>query len=199
MKFDSVVAASVSLPGIGGTSETEAARRARMTALWSNPNHATLIPIGKFLASEAGGKSFAQWLIDGESIELDHVMSEGVRLPLAAGFVMSLKNVTSTWGCIACRSAHGSGVKPSKGISLKGLVNNRFYYNPTTQGLVTISDTCWKTYVSDLGAVTDSRFIGAAAWHAKQVPTEQVPTEQVPTEQVPTEVFQSRAERRAKK
>jgi len=63
-----------------------------------------------------------------------------------------------TWGCKACHSAHGSGVYPSREVSAKLLRKNKFFYNPATRELFTISDSCWVDYVTALGAETEQRF-----------------------------------------
>lgn len=82
---------------------------------------------------------------------------------------MSLANMPRTWGCKACHSAHGSGVYPSREVSAKLLRKNKFFYNPATRELFTISDSCWVDYVTALGAETEQRFaspVVAAAFGA---------------------------------
>ncbi len=83
----------------------------------------------------------------------------GVKLPLQAGFKLSLGTLVASWACPACHSAHGSGVYPSREVSAKILASNRFYYRPADKALFVISDTCFAQYVKGIGAYTDKRFI----------------------------------------
>jgi hypothetical protein len=88
---------------------------------------------------------------------METISHDGHTLPLAADTVLSLATV-SVWGCPACRSAHGSGIYPSRAVSAMNLATNKFYYRPSDQRLFTISNSCRKKYVKDLGADTPARF-----------------------------------------
>ena len=97
-------------------------------------------------------------LAGGEEIEMDVIRLDGQVLTLQPGFKLSLANMPRTWGCKACHSAHGSGVYPSRDVSAKLLRKNKFFYNPATKELFTISDSCWGDYVVGVGAATEQRF-----------------------------------------
>lgn len=142
--------------GRGPSAEKSADRIARMIQYWADPDNQRLIPIGKLLAVLYAGKALAQWMLEGMEIPLPSVKIAGVSLPLREGFVLSLRTVAD-WGCPACHSAHGSGVAPSKDVSFKGLVANKFFYNPATQSILSVSTTCQTTYLADLG-ITPDRF-----------------------------------------
>jgi hypothetical protein len=157
MKLTNLIAQSTTLATKGGGNAEE-----RMAVLLAASPR--LYPMGKLLANTIGGKSLAQHIADGEVIEMDTVSG----FPLNPGYVIGLKSdgkstvIVGDWACPACKSAHGSNVFPSKkGIKVKGLLSNRFYYNPATKELFSISDTCFETYVAEKGEATKERFAPA--------------------------------------
>ena len=143
----------------GSPSEALDVRVARMTAHWKNTDNAVIYTVGQLLKSPLGdGRTLATVLVAGESFPIESVpMANGTVLALQPGFILSLSTL-NVWGCIACHSAHGSGVYPSKRATVAGLESNEFYYNPKTKALFTISATCWGSYVKALGAATDKRW-----------------------------------------
>jgi hypothetical protein len=158
MKLNPVVVASKQGPAFG-QNEARADREKRMKAFWASPNNATLYPVGRLLAVMADkDRSIADVLADGGEIEMDSITVDGKQLPLLPGFKLSIATMPGTWGCPACRSAHGSGVYPSRDVSAKLLASCKFYYNPADKALFTISETCWGDYVKALGAATEVRF-----------------------------------------
>jgi hypothetical protein len=173
MKFEGITAKGVTGSTGNANNEKRTDRVKRMTAFWSNPLNAVLIPVGRILGGTVGGKTLAQWMADGEVIELDHVVSEGIKLELPKGFSMHLRNVHSTWGCPACLSAHGSAVAPSRQVDADGLAGNKFYYRPADKALFSISDTCWKQYCTALGVDVAKVFVGAAQYTINQAKADQ--------------------------
>jgi hypothetical protein len=144
---------------VAGQNESKDARLKRMREFWAAPENATLYPVGPLLATMVDSwRSMADVLAGGEEIEMDEIRLDGQELVLQPGFKMSLANMPRTWGCKACHSAHGSGVYPSRDVSAKLLRKNKFFYNPATKELFTISDSCWGDYVTALGAETGQRF-----------------------------------------
>lgn len=146
----------------GPSSESKTSRENRMKAFWSAPENARVFTVGKVLATLQDGKTLAEWLIEGESIEMASITVNGITLPLQPDFILSLDTLDS-WGCPACRSAHGSGAFHSREKDAKLLASNKFYYNPVTRSLFTISTTCWGSYVQALGAATPQRFTAPVA------------------------------------
>jgi hypothetical protein len=163
MKLTSLVVAATRTGAFGvGQNEKLSARIPRMTAYWQDAANAVLYPVGNLLSVSIGnGRTLADVIASGEEVELgDSIEVEGVKLPLQDGAKLSLANLAQSWGCVACRSAHGSAVYPSREVSVKGLKENKFFYNPATRALFVISDTCWKDYVVKLGAALPTRFMG---------------------------------------
>lgn len=160
-----------------GQNENRDARTARMRAFWALPVNATIYPAGRVLAVKVDAtRTIADVLCSGESIEMDSIVIDGKSLPLSEGFSMSLANLPQTWGCPACRSAHGSAIYPSRGDDNhkpqpRLLEANKFYYNPETRALFTISETCWGDYVKALGAATPKRFTSPVAVGKAPKPT----------------------------
>ena len=149
----------VALPRVAGQNESKDARLRRMRQFWAAPENATLYPVGTLLATMVDTeRSMADMLAGGEEIEMDEIRLDGQELLLQPGFKLSLANMPRSWGCKACHSAHGSGVYPSREVSAKLLRKNKFFYNPATRELFTISDSCWGHYVTALGAETEQRF-----------------------------------------
>ncbi|MFN0107114.1 MAG: hypothetical protein ACKV2U_34080 [Bryobacteraceae bacterium] len=141
-----------------GQNESSSARCDRMRDFWARPENAVLHRVGLFLAGRVpDGRTLAEVVAGGEPVEMETIQVDGNTLPLAADTVLGLATVAA-WGCPACRSAHGSGVYPSRAVSATKLATNKFYYRPFDQRLITISDTCWKKYVQELGADTPARF-----------------------------------------
>ena len=170
-----------------GQNEDKHARQRRMRAYWADANNAVLHPIGRFLANviDNDGTTLADLVLAGETVVIDSVtMATGEVLPVVPPARISLQTTATVWGCPACRSAHGSGVYPSrtKDIDRDNLMHNRWFYNPQTKAIHVISDSCWGTYVKALGAITDARFKAPVI-----VPTEPVPAEPVPAEPVPAD------------
>ncbi|SRR6266446_899647 len=140
-----------------GQNENKADRTRRMKAFWSDVANAIVHPVGQLLAYVEAGKTLAQHITEGQEIDLTEVSINGKLYPLTEGTKLSLSNVATFWGCPACRSAHGSGVYPSRNVSASHLATNRFFYNPATKQLFTISDSCWQEYVKGLGAIKNFR------------------------------------------
>lgn len=165
-----VTAANTFGRGTVASAENRAQRITRMTAFWSDPSNAKLYPVGRLLAQKVDAtKTVADVLVAGQTIEMDSITVDGKQLPLVAGFSLSLANMPSVWGCVACGSAHGSGIAPSREVSTALLQTVKFFYNPATRALVTISATCWTDYVKALGAVTAERFCSPNAVAPKPV------------------------------
>jgi len=138
---------------IGGREDKEA-RENRMRSFWSDPSNKQVYTVGRLLAMTVdGGKTGAEILASGGQIEIGEtdLVVNGRTLPLPAGFTLSLNNLESVWGCPACKSAHGSGKRSSREVSSKLLADVRFYYNPQTKALFSISSTCYGDYVKGLG------------------------------------------------
>lgn len=167
MKLNPVVVAPKSFSGTG-QNERKSVRVARMKAYWQSADNAILYPVGKLLALAVGvGRILADVIASGESIEMESIQVDGKTLPLQPGFSLSLANMPNTWGCPACRSAHGSGTYPSREVSAKGLASNRFFYRPSDRSLFVISDSCWSEYVEALNAATPDRFVSPATVKAQ--------------------------------
>lgn len=148
----------------GVSKESEAQRIERMTAFYGDKANKRFLSAGKLLAVRmADGRTVAAHIAGGAEIPLTVVNINGQRLPLADGFVLSLATVQAgdgpRWGCIACCSAHGSGCYPSTSVNVKLLESNRFFYNPETRQLFTVSDSCWTKYVKDAPFNAAKRFV----------------------------------------
>ncbi len=157
MKLMTLEVSKIAAPtksGAGKSGEDRKAREARMKGYWQNPVNAQVYSVGKLLSVQVSGTTLAEMMVKGETLELESITAlNGVSLPLQTGFKMSLKNV-SHWGCPACKSAHGSGVYPSREVDATRLARSEFYYNPATKALFTISETCFGDYVKALGATS---------------------------------------------
>jgi hypothetical protein len=165
MKLTKLEVTGISTPKAitGKPSEDRKAREARMKLFWADKGNATLYNIGRLLAVNVQGKTLAERLVNGEEFEMESIQTvNGQVLPLVPGFKLSLKTL-SVWGCPACRSAHGSGVYPSREADVDLLTENKFFYNPVSRSLFTISSTCWGDYVKAIGAATKERFIEVPA------------------------------------
>jgi hypothetical protein len=171
-----------------GQNEDKASRITRMKRYWDEKQNAVLYNLGQLLATKAGDTTLAEQVVAGEELVIDRLtMPNGTVLVLDPVLKISLKNVPR-WGCPACHSAHGSGVYPSRDITVKGLKRNSWFYNPATKQAFVISDSCWDDYVKAFGAATQARFIdvpgpgetmppksqddqsdpsGRQAWHAR--------------------------------
>jgi len=138
---------------IGGREDKEA-REGRMRTFWSDPSNKQVFYVGKLLSmSVDGGETGASILASNGQVEIGEtdLVVNGRTLPLPAGFTLSLANLESVWACPACKSAHGSGVRSSRAVDVKLLADCKFYYNPQTKALFTISSTCFGDYVKGLG------------------------------------------------
>lgn len=165
MKLTNVTITAPKLGARFGQNELRDAREKRMKAFWAASENAIIHPVGKLLATKVSEtETIADILVqpNGE-VELDELNVDGKVLPLLPGFRLSLANLVSVWSCPACRSAHGSGVYPSREVSAKLLMGNKFYYRPSDKALFSISDTCWGDYVHALGAAKPSRFISPSS------------------------------------
>jgi hypothetical protein len=143
---------------VAGQNESRSARL-RQRDFWADPKNAVLHPVGRLLA-ELGpdGRTLAEVVAGGEPLEeMETISFDGHILPLAANTELSLATV-AVWGCPFCRSAHGSGIYPSRAVSAMNLATSKFYYRPSDQRLFTISNSCWKKYVEEPGADTPARF-----------------------------------------
>lgn len=144
------------------SNESEDKRLARLAAYFRIPGK--LYSVGYLLASVVNGKSIAAHIEadNAYSKVLKTVTINGTRYPLRDGYTLSLATCrtptksdgtpsdTPHWGCLACGSAHGSGIYPSKGNpKAKGLVTNQFFYSVESRDMFCISDTCWKTYIRE--------------------------------------------------
>jgi hypothetical protein len=157
-----VTSGSVQSSGASVSNESEDKRLARLAAYFRLPGK--LYSVGNLLATVVNGKTLAA------HIEADNTYSKvlrtvtinGTRYPLRDGFAIGLATCrtptkadgtpsdTPHWGCLACGSAHGSAIYPSKGrAKAKGLVTNQFYYSESSRDMFCISDTCWKTYIKE--------------------------------------------------
>jgi len=148
----------------GVNNESEDKRIARLTAFYAAKENSKFYAVGQLLATAHKGKTLAAHLADGAEFAMGTVSINGVSYPLREGFVLSLDTVAkgeTAWGCVACRSAHGSGVAPSKAVNVKTLASNQFYYNPATKDLFTVSATCWNKYVADSPFNATKRFVKA--------------------------------------
>ena len=150
-----VVAATAGASIIG---ESQATRDARIAKFWQDPKNAVLVEVGPMLAATANGKTYAAHIIAGEVLELETITIGTRTFPVAPAYQKIGLNVNGSkgsfvghWACFACGSAHGSGVKPSKGVTEKSLMLNRFVYRPADQALFTISASCREVYVDKLG------------------------------------------------
>jgi hypothetical protein len=159
MKLQTLETMKIAAPGKSGgkSNEDRKGREVRMRNFWSHGDNAQIFNLGKLLSINVEGKTLAELLVQGQELELSNITAvNGVVLPLQPNFKLSLKTL-AVWGCPACRSAHGSGVYPSRETDAELLAANPFYYNPKTKALFTISRTCWGDYVKGLGAAT--RFV----------------------------------------
>jgi len=138
------------LCSFGSSKESRSARMNRMRAFWAAPENHELFTIGELLAEKDEGRTIAERIVAGEDIPIETISVNGSALPLAAGFRLSLNSISS-WACPACHSAHGSGIFPSRDTNTAGLERCKFYYNPRTRCIFTISNTCWRRYVEELG------------------------------------------------
>lgn len=166
MKLTNAVAVSMPVTSRGASGEDRTTREARMRSFWADPSNAVLYPAGKVLAIVAepatknkAARTVADILASGESVEMNAITIDGVTLPLADGFELSIANCFQTWGCPACHSAHGSGIAPSRKVDTILLATCKFFYRPSDKTLFTISSTCWGDYVQALNACSPKRFI----------------------------------------
>lgn len=147
-----------------GQTEGRKARMIRMKAFWADKANAVLHPLGSLLACEVSkGVRIADVLASGKGVVIDRVtLVSGQVLPVDPPQTISMATCAHGWGCIACHSAHGSGIPPSRTPDSKpdpdGLVTNRFFYHPVTRQVFSLSMSCWGEYVQGLGAVSDARF-----------------------------------------
>jgi hypothetical protein len=135
----------------GFTKEKRDARERRMRAFWASSENAIIWEVGRLLAHETSEGTLANLVLNGEVLEMDSLISNGRTLPLAQGFRISMSTI-NVWGCPVCQSAHGSGVGPSSEKNAVLFAKTKWYYNPKTKLLFTISETCWGSWVKAIGA-----------------------------------------------
>ena len=128
---------SASIP----SAEREENRKARIAAYMAQVPEKGIYHLGRLLAL-AG---MAQDLANGASIPVSDLTLNGTKLTMKEGTVISLETLSS-WGCLACKSAHGSHKYPSNAVNPSKLATNLFYFNSVTGELFTISSTCWDKY-----------------------------------------------------
>lgn len=146
-----------------GQNESESDRLARMRQYWQSKDNAVLVPLGQLLAMPFDAKrTVAEVVAGGGEVTIDKLqMPDGKVLEVSPAQVISLKTCADKqhgWGCPACSSAHGSGIAPSRDVTVDGLARNQWYYNPASKQLRVISDTCIDKYCHAFGAVTPARF-----------------------------------------
>lgn len=151
--------------GLGGNNESEDVRIGRIADYFGQKSSKGFLVLGKLLAMVTpNGKTLAARIAAGESIPLTKLTLNGATIELPAGFVLSMDTVGSgdnPWGCLACRSAHGTGIAPSKRVDIKLLESNKFYFNPETRHLFSVSASCWTKYILAEKA-TDSRLVNVS-------------------------------------
>ena len=136
------------IKGSGPSAEKKEDRVNRMTEFWQT--HAGKVyKVGRLLASKTKGKTLAEHLIAGESIEMESITLNGTSYPLEPDYTISMDTMR-VWGCPACHSAHGSGKAPSHEPDADGLMSNQWYYHPASKKLFVISDTCHSKYLVSL-------------------------------------------------
>jgi hypothetical protein len=159
---------SVSVPMTSGRSfgqnENSKDRLTRMRLFWQDKANAVLFPVGKLLSAQASKtQTIADVLASGGEVEMDSITVGGKVLSIAPSHQkLSLSNAPTTWACPACRSAHGSGIYPSQKVDADLLADNKFFYRPSDKVLFSISVTCWRDYITALGANTPERFRSAS-------------------------------------
>ena len=124
-------------PGFEGADD----RHARMIKLLSESG--PFVAIGKLMSRSVNGKTIAQSVLDGETVALPGVING---LTVKAGQELSLASIDS-WGCPACGSQHGTGVRPSPRRNAKSLAEVQFYTDAKSGIVFSVSDSCWGTYV----------------------------------------------------
>ena len=136
-----------------GKRETKTEKEARIRAeFWNDGKHTSLISVGNLLATtKVSGQPIANLIAQGQVWRPTEVTIDGFTFPLLPGFEVSLETMRSHWACPMCNSAHGSGVGVSTDVKSKGLAINKWFYNPATLELHTISNTCYDDYVKGLG------------------------------------------------
>jgi hypothetical protein len=110
--------------------------------------NAPIVSFGKnfFSATHA-----AKILSDAGLLLASPLVVGGHSFPLADGEQHITNAGDSTWLCPACGSAHGTGLHPSPKVSAKGIMSNSMFWSPVLNRLFSISDTCWREYVSKPG------------------------------------------------
>lgn len=145
-----------------------------MVAYWEDPKNSEFWPIGRLLSAPYGQGTLASAILAGIEIPaLNSIHVKGRELVLAEPLVLSIATI-SQWGCIVCKSAHGSGVSPSKERNRNHavLASNVFWYNPQTQRLFTVSDTCYAQYVRGVDPNSKPKYkVLHEAIHRLRVPT----------------------------
>jgi hypothetical protein len=113
----------------------------------------TVLKIGNLLAVQKGDKTLAEILVDEGSVRVPRIqLVDGTFLdPTNVQKLTLEKSNVERWGCIACHSAHGSGIGNAQSVGVSRLETNEFYYGVETRSLFTISDTCYGDYVQATG------------------------------------------------
>jgi len=124
----------------GRHGESQDARKRRMIHHWGLQENTVIYPVGT-LISEASAKS----ILEGTPVMIEGVRINRIVYPVANQRI-GLANINE-WGCPVCHSAHGTGVAPSPRKSVELLAGSKWFYNPTTQAIFTISASCWGSWV----------------------------------------------------
>lgn len=128
---------------------------AKMKSFFAGADARQFVNVGRFLATQYEGKSLGEHLVNGKSFNVTSVTIDGKRLPVKSFDLALTESSLKVWGCPSCGSAHGTNMGASRKANSEPdsrlLAANRWYYNPKTQALFTISATCWQTYVKDAG------------------------------------------------
>ena len=126
---------------------TEAGQRAKGKKLFAD---GALHLVGRLIDLDTAKAMVADRDLDIVAGETEVTTVEGVTLPLAPGFTISLSNL-KTWACPFCDSAHGTGVGSSNNgdgtPKATALTSNVFYYVTKTQTVRVISKSCYSNWV----------------------------------------------------
>jgi hypothetical protein len=150
------VSVAPAMASTGVIPRTQEEKGAYMRSFFAQEENTVLVKVGKFLANTVGADTLASLIASGEAIELPTRLDfDGVSLELAADQIIGLsKEEKEPWLCPSCKSAHGSNIGPSKsrkGINVRVLAENEFYYSPVSKKLFTISVSCFDNWVKAQG------------------------------------------------
>lgn len=149
-EIDEVVSQSPASASKGGF-EKQDDRDSRMKAFLNSEDR--FLKVGRLMGKSHNGQVIAEIVLDGGSVDLPtSIKLNGQVYPLKPGQTLSLETIDS-WGCPACRSQHGTGVRPSPRVNPVALAQVDFYYAPKSQLIFSVSASCWGQYVKGLGFV----------------------------------------------